>query len=257
MASQESSSTSSIPSISQPNADISIPASLKFLMSNVKTILNTSLTTDNYPIWRSQITKLFSANNFFGYLDGFIPKPPKQSLNADNAVISNPQYSFWQLIDQNLDSALFSTISASILPYVLNLDSCMDIWFTLERRLQSANRSRIMQLKNELHQLHMKDRSMVQYLSEIKQRVDVISAAGSTIEPEDIILYTLNGLPSSYNAFKTSIRTKLHLISLDDLYALLCSEETNLAVDARPDNADQLNTHTSFALTASRGRGRG
>ncbi|PKU84201.1 Retrovirus-related Pol polyprotein from transposon TNT 1-94 [Dendrobium catenatum] len=86
----------------------------------------------------------------------------------------------------------------------------------------------------------MKDCSMVQYLSEIKQRVDAISAAGSTIEPEDIILYTLNGLPYSYNAFKTSIRTKLHPISLDDLYALLCSEETNLA-----------------ALTAFRGRGRG
>ncbi|PKU76632.1 Retrovirus-related Pol polyprotein from transposon TNT 1-94 [Dendrobium catenatum] len=101
----------------------------------------------------------------------------------------------------------------------------------------------------------MKDRTMVQYLSEIKQRVDAITAAGSHIEPEDIILYTLNGLPPSYKAFKTSIRTKLHPIHLDDLYALLCSEETNLVADNRSDISDHTTTpDPSVALTVSRGR---
>lgn len=68
---------------------------------------------------------------------------------------------------------------------------------------------------------------MFQYLSEIKQRVNVINDVGSTIDPKDIILYTLNGLPPAYNAFKTTICTKLHPISYTT-YVLLCSEEVKI-----------------------------
>lgn len=64
---------------------------------------------------------------------------------------------------------------------------------------------------------------MTEYLSEIKGKVDLIAASGSSIPIKDVIYYTLNGLPASYNAFKTLIRTNLHPISLDDLYSLLCS----------------------------------
>ncbi|PKU67864.1 Retrovirus-related Pol polyprotein from transposon TNT 1-94 [Dendrobium catenatum] len=98
---------------------------------------------------------------------------------------------------------------------------------------------------------------MLQYLSDIKHRVDAIHAAGSNIEDEDIVLYTLNGLPASYNAFKIAIRTKKLTIHLDELYSLLCSEEVNIAADQ---SIDQLITNpndSAFALTAFRGRGRG
>lgn len=77
--------------------------------------------------------------------------------------------------------------------------------------------------------MSMKSSTMQQYLSEIKNLVDNIVAAVSIIDSEDIILYTLNGLPSSYQSFKTVIRTTLMPISLDDFYSLLCSEEINLA----------------------------
>lgn len=72
---------------------------------------------------------------------------------------------------------------------------------------------------------------MLQYLFEIKEKCDVIAVVCLTLISEDVILYTLNGLPSTYNAFKTSIITNLQPISLDDLYALLCSEELNIAND--------------------------
>lgn len=62
--------------------------------------------------------------------------------------------------------------------------------------------------------------------------MDNIAAAGAKIDVEDIILYTLNGLPSQYQSFKIAIRTKLTLISLEDLYnSLLISEEINVATN--------------------------
>lgn len=54
--------------------------------------------------------------------------------------------------------------------------------------------------------------------------IDNISVAGSYIDTDDIILYILNGLPPTYQSFKTTIPAKLSPISLEDLYSLLCSE---------------------------------
>ncbi|PKU71914.1 Retrovirus-related Pol polyprotein from transposon TNT 1-94 [Dendrobium catenatum] len=95
----------------------------------------------------------------------------------------------------------------------------------------------------------MKDRSMQQYLAQVKILVDNIASAGSKIDNEDIILYILNGLPSSYNSFKTAIRTSLNPIDLDVLYSLLCSEEINLQNEQQKDHSS---TSESMALHANR-----
>lgn len=134
-------------------SEMVIPAQLKFLMSNIKSVINTQLNPDNYLLWRSQIAKLFTANGFDGFLTGIETKPEKQVRDASGAVILNPKFNLWLLIDQNLAAALYSTISPTLLPYVINLDTCFDIWRTIEKRLQSSNRSKILQLKNELHHI--------------------------------------------------------------------------------------------------------
>lgn len=77
----------------------------------------------------------------------------------------------------------------------------------------------------------MKDKSMMQYLSDIKAKWDTMAISGSPLSLEDIILYTLNGLPTTYQAFKTAIHTNLQPINLDDFYALLCREELNIATN--------------------------
>ncbi|KAL0913124.1 hypothetical protein M5K25_016558 [Dendrobium thyrsiflorum] len=94
---------------------------------------------------------------------------------------------------------------------------------------------------------------MAQYLTEIKSLVDQIAAAGSTVDAEDIILYILNGLPSTYQSFKTSIRTMLTPIGLDQFYSLLLSEEIHVASDA---SCASSFPDPKTALFTYRGRGR-
>ncbi|PKU60881.1 Retrovirus-related Pol polyprotein from transposon TNT 1-94 [Dendrobium catenatum] len=184
-------------------------------MSNIKNVVHYSLTPDNHSTWRAQVIKVFQANGFHGFLDGSASAPTKYIIGSDQSSSVNPDFTLWQLIDQNLKAALYSVISPPLLPYVLNLDHTHSVWVTIDKRLQSTNRSRILQLKNELHHLTMKDMTMTQYLSLVKSKVDAINAAGSSIDTEDIILYTLNGLPGNYNAFKTSIRINLQPLSLE------------------------------------------
>lgn len=197
--------TSSTSNTNQPNSSPSyeihdnlIHTQLKFSISNIKNLITTQLTTDNYPLWHSQILKIFKANNYADHLDGSSPCPAEHILQFDGISNLNPTYTTWKLIDQHLAASLYSIISTPLLPYVIHLNTCTKIWQTLERRLQAANRSCILQIKNELHNITMKDQSITQYLSTIKAKVDSITVVSATIDIEANILYTLNGLPSSY-----------------------------------------------------------
>lgn len=94
---------------------------------------------------------------------------------------------------------------------------------------------------------------MVEYLSDIKIKINLIAASSSPISVEDTIFYTLNGLPSSYQSFKTIIRTSLQLITLDDFYSLLCSEETSQATEQ---NCTEGLSHSALVSHRSQERGR-
>ncbi|PKU83464.1 Retrovirus-related Pol polyprotein from transposon TNT 1-94 [Dendrobium catenatum] len=228
-----------------------IPTALKFVVTNLKTIVSVQLAADNYLIWKAQIVKILRANRFERFLDSTQIPPPSVSSHSDGT--SNPSQNQWILTDQILAAALCSTISPSILPYVVNLDSTAAIWTTLENRFQATNRSKVIQLKNSLHNISLKNQTITEYLSEIKNIVDQISASGAAVDTEDIILYILNGLPPSYQSFKTAIRTMLTPLSLDQLYPLLLSEEINIASDSARVNSAPDNT---TALFTYRGRGR-
>ncbi|PKU81649.1 Retrovirus-related Pol polyprotein from transposon TNT 1-94 [Dendrobium catenatum] len=92
---------------------------------------------------------------------------------------------------------------------------------------------------------------MQQYLAKIKTIVDTIAASGSSVDQEDIILYILNGLPSSYNSFKTSIRTSLLPIDLDTLYSLLCSEEIHVQQETEKESSPLSDSVALYSNTSS------
>lgn len=57
---------------------------------------------------------------------------------------------------------------------------------------------------------------------------DSLASASCPIDDDDLIIYTLNGLPPEYGPFKTSIRTRSNPISLEELNVLLSCEESNI-----------------------------
>ncbi|KAI0511174.1 hypothetical protein KFK09_011799 [Dendrobium nobile] len=226
MGDQESSSTlpPSSSTLAGTPIELVLPTTLKFIISNIKNLIPNTLTADNYAMWRTQIFQHLSANGYADHLTGKMlpPSDPTSSV-----------YAQWRLVDNNLISALFSTISPAILPYVITSATAHEVWAILERRLQSSSRSRIIQLKNELHHIQMNNQTMQQYLAQVKNMVDNIAASGTKIDPEDITLYILNGLPATYNSFKTYIRSSSLPADLDALYSLLCSEEIHINQDIK------------------------
>ncbi|KAI0497455.1 hypothetical protein KFK09_020682 [Dendrobium nobile] len=226
---------------------ISIPPPLKFLVSNIKNLVPHSLTTETYPIWRIQLLQQFTANGYAGHLTGTVQTP---------ADVTSADYTRWQVIDNNLLSALFSTISQYILPYIITSTTTHEAWTVLERRLQPTTRSLVIQLKNELYHIHMKDQSLQQYLTRIKTIVDNISSSDSKIDPEDIILHVPNGLPLTFNSFKSTIHNSLLPIDLDTFYSLLCNEEIHLQQELVQDQAIGSTNIALYTAQSNQYRGR-
>ncbi|PKU73369.1 Retrovirus-related Pol polyprotein from transposon TNT 1-94 [Dendrobium catenatum] len=101
----------------------------------------------------------------------------------------------------------------------------------------------------------MNNLTMQQYLSQVKNIVDNIAAAGSKIDPEDIVLYILKGLPSTYNSFKTTVRTSPLPADLDNLYSLLCSEEIHVNQEIQKDQSTSSAT-ALYTTSSNQSRGR-
>ncbi|PKU64517.1 hypothetical protein MA16_Dca008440 [Dendrobium catenatum] len=100
-------------------------------------------------------------------MDNSIDAPPL----LDPYGISRPNKTYTRtLVDQNLAVVLCSTITTSIHPYIFYLDIYVDIWCTLERRLQANNRLHVIQLKNEMHHISMGQLMMLQHLTNVKSR---------------------------------------------------------------------------------------
>ncbi|KAI0528921.1 hypothetical protein KFK09_001465 [Dendrobium nobile] len=77
----------------------------------------------------------------------------------------------------------------------------------------------------------MQNKTMTEYLASVKVLVDNINVAGGSVDNEDVLHIFLNGLPHTYQYFKTFIRSSLQPISLDNLYSLLRSEEVHQTTD--------------------------
>ncbi|KAJ8644823.1 hypothetical protein MRB53_006571 [Persea americana] len=88
---------------------------------------------------------------------------------------------------------------------------------------------------------------MQEYLHQLKVLSDQLATCGAPVSEDDLILYTLSGLPSVYRPFQTSICTRsMHdPVSLEELHTLLVCEELSLADDI------SVETATAFAANKS------
>ncbi|XP_020684804.1 uncharacterized protein LOC110101300 [Dendrobium catenatum] len=223
-----------------------IPQPLKFLVSNIKNLAPHPLTTENYPIWRIQLLQQFTANGYVGHLTGTITAP------SDTTSAAHAQ---WLLVDSNLLSALFSTVLQSIQPYIITSTTRQEAWPVLERRLQPTSHSQEIQLKKELYCVQMKDLPM-QQLTRIKSIVENISASGSKIDPEDIMLHILNGLPPTFMSFMSTIQNSLLPIDIDTFYSLLCNEKIHMQQELNQDHTNNSATTALYAAPSNNYRSR-
>lgn len=94
---------------------------------------------------------------------------------------------------------------------------------------------------------------MQEYLHQLKLIADQLANYSALVSEEDLILYTLSGLPSIYRPFQTSIctRSQHDPVSLEEIHTLLFLEELSLVDEVH------VNSSTTFAagkISSSQGQ---
>ncbi|KAH7858303.1 hypothetical protein Vadar_022169 [Vaccinium darrowii] len=81
---------------------------------------------------------------------------------------------------------------------------------------------------------------MEKYIDTIKEYAQKLAAAGSEVSDEDLVFYTLRGLPGEFNGFKTAIRTRGKPVVFDELVAMLNGEDLQLSAELPSDHTTVL-----------------
>ncbi|XP_022157455.1 uncharacterized protein LOC111024149 [Momordica charantia] len=136
-----------------------------------------------------------------------------------------------------------ATLSPSAPAYVVGSTSSKEIWDTLEKHYSSSSRTNVVNLKSDLQSISKKVGECIDdYVKRIKEVKDKLTNVSVVVDDEDLLIYTLNGLPSAYNVFRTSMRTRSQSVTFDELHVLMKSEEVALDRQVKRDDLFSQNT---------------
>lgn len=91
-----------------------------------------------------------------------------------------------------------ATLSEGVLAHVVRLSTAREVSVALEMRFASLSRSQIIRLKPQLQSVKNQTLSITEYIKKMKHIADSLASISCPIDEEDLILYTLNCLPSEY-----------------------------------------------------------
>lgn len=113
------------------------PSLLPTPLTSLTHLVTIKLTTENYLLWRAQMLPYLHGQDLFGYIDGSFPAPSK--LFADKSP--NLAYKKWFKQDQQLLSALISSLSDSLIAQVVNYNTSFSLWTAIETLFASQSQA--------------------------------------------------------------------------------------------------------------------
>lgn len=164
------------------------------------------LKEDNFLTWKSLILALLTKFRATNYLTG-----TNVCLPQHIAAAINPAYMLWKDEDSTITLLLYSTMSESVVPYFAGATSAFVLWMNIQNRFSQVSATHTIQLRTKLQSIRLGNGFITTYLSDIKKVVDALAAAGSIVSDSEIVVTTLSGLSSSFDAFAMSIRVRYPL----------------------------------------------
>ena len=216
------------------------------------------LTKDNFLLWKTQIFPLL---NFHDLAHILTQDPPiSTQLDDQGGIIVSSEYQAWWRQDQQVLSLIVTSLSESVLSCVIGTNTAKEAWSAFSSHCSSTNPSRIMHLRNCLHNNSKGTRSVAEFVQEIQRTCDELAAAGHPVQEIVTIYALLRGLGPSYSSFCAGISSNLSHLSLEDVIAQINSYDELLKFS----NPIKETATTDFAPMANqtqisstdRGRGR-
>ncbi|KAH7842771.1 hypothetical protein Vadar_009028 [Vaccinium darrowii] len=124
----------------------------------------------------------------------------------------------------------------------LGLEHASQIWEILEQRFNSVSRTHVHDLKRQLYNV-TKTSTLEAYFDTIKQLAYKSAAAGAPVSEEDLIFYTMHGLPTEFDTLQTALSARVGNITFEELVSILNGEEM------RRNRSAGINTNTDVSTS--------
>ncbi|CAN6687431.1 unnamed protein product [Malus baccata var. baccata] len=130
--------------------------------------------------------------------------------------------------DMALLSLLLATLFDEVIEYVLGCKTAFEAWSNLVERFASMSKSKINDLKIELHTIQKGSDSIDKYLLRLKNIREQLSIAGEFIFDNDVMIVGLTGLPKEYAIIRIVILARESAITLKEFHAQLLGAEKEM-----------------------------
>jgi len=143
--------------------------------------INTTLTNDNYLIWKSQILPVLRGHGLISFIEESALVPAETITTAAGTVQPNPAFDRWQKQDQLLLAWLFNSLSSPILAQVLNCATASKLWLKLQQIYTSQSLAKILELKLKIQTIKKGSDTCSQYIQKFQAIADQLRSVGSDI----------------------------------------------------------------------------
>nr|GLL36432.1 hypothetical protein TSUD_144220 [Ipomoea trifida] len=189
---------------------------------------------DNYDEWARAVRTSLRARRKWGFVEGTIPEPDKESSVYDD----------WWTVQSMLVSWIRNTIDSDLRTTISHMENSKDLWDDIKERFSVANGPRIQQIKTELSECKQRGMSIVAYYGKLKAlwddlanydqiptclcagcKCDISTKLERRREEEKVHQFLMGLDEASYGTVRTNMLATEPLPSLNKVYAALIREE--------------------------------
>ncbi|KAG8482529.1 hypothetical protein CXB51_024309 [Gossypium anomalum] len=234
--------------------------------------INILLDDHNYLLWRQQVLLAIKTYRLQHYIDPNTVPPFPIILDDAGVSQTNPEFDRFEQQDSALASWLLSSVSPSVLPHLIGLNTSSQIWNALVGVYGSKSTSQLMFYRRALHSQRKADLSIREFLMKVKSFCDRLAGCGEIISEQEHVTAILNGLPADYESVVTIITASPVPYSVQGVTTMLLDAEarqqlTQLTMMDSPSSANTVSNAPAVSTSNSppsyrpnsnsRGRGRG
>ena len=219
------------------------------------------LSSTNYLLWKTQFESFLSSQSLLGYIYGSTPRPaPTVTTRHGNeeTKAANPEFVKWIRRDQLVMAWLFGSLTEEALRSVYGLHSAQEVWTSLGQKYNRVSATRKLDLQRKLQALSKKQKTMSEYLNEVKAVCDQLDSIGSPISEQEMIYGALSGLGKEYESICTVIEHSMDSLSQmtyeEAVFKLVTFDDKLQIYNQHAEVNPHLAFHTGRGYS-SRGRG--
>lgn len=127
-----------------------------------------------------------------------------------------------------LFGALVGTLSQTLIPLVFQAKTTKAVWDILAKTYALQSRDHIKQLKDQFNRTVKGNRSISEFMQDVKACADQLATIGKTIDHKDLIDKMLIGLDESYTSVIEAVNRSDTTISFEELHEKLINKELTI-----------------------------